>query len=471
MSVFEKLNNWARTSVLLKLLTIGFIILVLLIPSIMVSNLIYERQQLRDSAIREVSSKWGGNQTVGGPVISVPYESEILGNDKETKTVVKGWVHFLPDRVAADGKITPSKRYRGIYVVVLYNTLLNIQGSFGKLQAQDLRVPEADIMWDKALFTLGISDMAGIESAIKLRAGGQEYDMGPGTVTNDIFPSGVSVPIDINPDSTGFDFNLQLNLNGSTDLFFTPFGKETTVNLTSEWANPSFDGTFLPDRRAVSEEGFTANWTVLQLNRNYEQQGVGRYISAAKNLEPAYDKFGDRYYDNYQVYNNDEIGFRNQTNAFGVRLMLPIDEYQKTKRSEKYALFFIFITFLTFFFIEVLNNKRLHPIQYFLVGAAIVLFYVLLLSISEHLSFNWSYLISCALILSLITGYCSFILQSRKLTFLMFGVLAILYGFFWSLLQLQDYALLLGSAGLLLILATVMYLTRNVDWYGRDVRA
>jgi inner membrane protein len=151
---------------------------------------------------------------------------------------------------------------------------------------------------------------------------------------------------------------------------------------------------------------------------------------------------------------------------FGVRLMLPVDEYQKTNRSSKYATFFIFITFLTFFFIEVLNKKRLHPIQYLLVGAAVILFYVLLLSISEYVSFNWSYLISCSIILTLIATYCHFILKNRKLTFMMFGVLAVLYGFFYSLLQLQDYALLLGSFGLLLILGAIMYLTRNIDWYG-----
>ena len=152
-------------------------------------------------------------------------------------------------------------------------------------------------------------------------------------------------------------------------------------------------------------------------------------------------------------------------NAFGVKLLLPIDEYKKTNRSTKYASFFIFITFLTFFFIEVLNRKRLHPIQYLLVGAAIILFYILLLSISEHLTFDWAYMIGCVTILILITGYCWFVFKNRKLTFMVFGLLAILYGFFYSLMQLQDYSLLLGSIGLLIILATIMYMTRSIDWY------
>lgn len=434
MSFFEKINGWARGSIMLKLLMVGFLMLVLLIPSNMISNLIYERQNLRSEAINEVSSKWGGTQTVSGPVISVPYESFSLLSDGKTKTSKKGWVHFLPDMINVEGAVVPEERSRGIFVVVLYNTILKFTGNFGKLNSQDLSVPESDINWKKAIFTVGISDMKGIESAIDLRYGDQKLQLGPGTVSRQIYDSGASVPIEINADSVGTDFSFELNLNGSSNLFFAPFGKETKVKLKSDWANPSFTGTFLPDSHEVTEEGFTANWSVLELNRNYAQQGVDGYIPDASH--------------------------------FGVRLMLPVDEYQKTNRSSKYATFFIFITFLTFFFIEVLNKKRLHPIQYLLVGAAVILFYVLLLSISEHISFNWSYLIACGIILTLITTYCHFILKNRKLTLMMFSVLAILYGFFYSLLQLQDYALLLGSFGLLLILGTVMYLTRNIDWYG-----
>ena len=149
----------------------------------------------------------------------------------------------------------------------------------------------------------------------------------------------------------------------------------------------------------------------------------------------------------------------------GVKLLLPVDEYQKTMRSTKYSAMFIVITFIAFFFIEILNRKRLHPIQYLLVGFAICLFYILLLAISEHLSFNWAYLIGCGVILSLITFYTKSIFQNTRLTLIFNSVLALLYAFFYSLLQLEDYALLFGSIGLLIILAVVMYLTRNIDWY------
>lgn len=456
ISFWDRLNNWARRSVTLKLFTIGFLMLLLLIPAFMLESLIREREHLRDSAIQEVSSKWGLQQTIGGPVISVPYTT-IVPTAEEGKTTTKtGYAHFLPDLIDIDGTLSPVERYRGIYIVVLYNTKLRIQGHFSALNAAALQVPENDLRWEDALFTVGISDMAGVQSAIDLQLNDSTYSFGPGTVTNNIFEAGASVPINLTTRSDRMNFAFELDLNGSSEIFFLPFGKETQVNLTSTWANPSFEGAFLPDARTVNDNGFEASWQVLQLNRNYPQQGEGAFIG--NNLLSRAGRGYSSYETNY--------GYNNQNNsAFGLRLLLPIDEYHKTMRTAKYAVLFIFITFLTFFFIEVLNRKRLHPIQYLLIGAAIILFYVLLLSVAEHLNFDAAYWLACAVILVLITAYSSFVLRNRKLTLLVGGMLAVLYGFFYSVLQLQDYALLLGSLGLLIMLGTIMYLTRNIDWY------
>ncbi|MCO6477998.1 MAG: cell envelope integrity protein CreD [Phaeodactylibacter sp.] len=456
-SFLGRLNRWARNSVTLKLFVIGILILLLLIPVSMVISLIRERENIRNEAIREVSSKWGDDQTIAGPVISVPYRSTRL-NEEGKAAITRGYVHFLPDSIDIRGQVDPQKRYRGIYMVVLYNAQLELSGRFNGLNAEALSVPEEDIQWEDALFTIGISDMKGIEEAIPVRINDTTYQFGPGTVTNDILESGASFPIRLSRESaSALDFSFRLNLNGSSSLHFTPFGKATTASIQSSWPDPSFEGAFLPDKRTVSGEGFSANWKVLQLNRNYAQQGEGAYIGSIP-PKPS------------NIYTDEYSPFRTSTNAFGFRLLLPIDEYQKAMRSAKYAAYFVLITFLSFFFIEVLNRKRLHPIQYILVGSAIILFYILLLSISEHFNFDTAYLIACIIILALITGYCSYILSNRRLTGMMFGILALLYGFFYSLLQLQDYALLLGSLGLLLILATIMYLTRNIDWYalGRE---
>jgi len=449
-SFFDRLNNWARNSVTLKLLAVGFLVLILLIPASMVNSLIQERENIRDDAVQEVSAKWGGPQTVAGPVLSVPYERTLL-NAEGKPVVERGYAHFLPDTIDIEGEILPEKRYRGIYVVVLYNAQLSIRGHFSDLRSDALSVPEESLQWDEAIFTIGISDMKGVEAAIPVQFNDTTLQLGPGTITNDLYSSGASVPLPL-PKGTGtqLSFAYELNLNGSTDLHFTPFGKTTAVRLSSTWTAPSFEGAFLPDERVVSDSGFTANWQVLQLNRNYPQQGVGGFVQSSGTQN------------NYAM--SDPL--RRSASTFGLKLLLPIDEYQKTLRSAKYAIYFILLTFLTFFFIEILNRKRLHPIQYLLVGAGIVLFYILLLSFSEHLSFNTAYWIACAAILLLITVYSYFMLRNRKLTVMVFGILIVLYGFFYSILQLQDYALLMGSLGLLMILAAIMYLTRNVDWYG-----
>jgi len=444
---FERLNNWARKSIVIKLITIGILILILLIPSSMLTSLIYERQTIRNGAISEVSSKWGEEQTLGGPVVSVPYVY-VQVNDKGAKEYLTAFAHFLPDELKITGKIVPEKRYRGIYVVVLYNVILEIEGSFNGFNCQAIGMQKDQLQFENAFLSIGISDMKGIRENIHCAVNDSVFDFGPGIPTHDIFASGASMPLNV--DKTGpFKFKFRLNLNGSSDLLFAPFGKETYVSLSSTWQDPEFFGSFLPNERKVNSSGFSASWKVLQLNRNYPQQGKGDFIKTSG--QPVNTEYG---------YNGN-----NNTAFFGVRLLLPVDEYQKTTRSAKYDIMFIFITFLVFFFSEVLKKKSIHPIQYLLVGFAITLFYILLLAFSEHVLFNWAYLWASLIIILLVSFYSKSVFRSLSMAGLVTGILAILYIFFYSLLQLQDYALLMGSLGLLLILAVIMYLTRNIDWY------
>ena len=449
-SLFDRFNAWLRTSVMLKLLVIGILVLLLLIPANMLSSLIYEREATRNTAIAEVSSKWGNQQFVGGPVLTLPYQ-ETYQDVKGNKLQRTKFAHFLPEDLVINGNIQPEKRYRGIYVVILYNSRLTMKGYFKKPNVESLGLQSADVQWDKAFLSLGIADLKGIKDTIQWQVNEQSLLVNPGIPSNDILASGVSAPLRMDKDS--YEFKCELNLNGSTQLSFLPFGKKTTVSLTSPWASPSFVGDFLPDTRKITEGGFQATWRVLQYNRNFPQQGLGAFIAQAPAVEnPENGAVA-------VVENAKSIA------SFGVKLLLPVDEYQKTMRSAKYDIMFILITFIAFFFVEILNKKRIHPIQYLLVGFAVCLFYLLLLSISEHLSFNWAYLIGCVVILSLVTFYVKHIFQNTKLTLLFSGILALLYGFFYSLLQLEDYSLLLGSVGLVLILGAVMYLTRHINWY------
>lgn len=443
VSVYDRLNRWVRTSTMLKLAVIGILVLILLIPTEMLQSLISERESTRNTAVAEVSAKWGAEQVIGGPILSVPYE---IATSDENDPVRTEYAHFLPDDLQFDGRIQPEKRSRGIFTVMLYNTRLTIKGRFKKPSVAPLGLSASAMQWDKAILSLGISDVKGIREAITVRLNGQLVEAEPGIAGGDILPSGVSIPLALNADA--YAFETTLNLNGSTQLSFLPLGKETRVRLQSPWSTPSFTGSYLPDQRLVTAGGFEASWKVLQFNRNFPQQGIGNFLTKSGRGEVA-----------------SPANQPGELPAFGVKLLLPVDEYQKTMRSAKYGIMFVMLTFVAFFFVEILDRRRIHPIQYLLVGFAICLFYLLLLSLSEHMSFDQAYLIGSVIILGLITGYVRYVFRNLRLTVLFSAVLALLYGFFYSLLQLEDYSLLLGSFGLLLILGVIMYLTRHIDWY------
>jgi len=232
-----------------------------------------------------------------------------------------------------------------------------------------------------------------------------------------------------------YNFRIRLDLNGSAGLLFSPVGKETIAELKSDWTNPSFMGDFLPEERSVDGAGFSAKWKVLHLNRNFPQAWTGSQNLVGQTL-------------------------------FGVNLLLAVDEYQKTMRTAKYAIMFIALTFLTFFMIELLSRHTIHPIQYLLIGFALLVFYTLLLSISEYLIFAQAYWIASIAIIAMITLYARSVLANNLQTLVISGVLMLLYGYLFIILQLQDYALLMGSIGLFAVLAIVMYLTRKIDWFG-----
>lgn len=432
-----------KTNIYFKIATIIVITLLLLIPTSMINNLISERESTQNAAISEVSSKWANQQTISGPFISIPfyrYIKETSRKDSTEKTVqIKDYITILPSELEISGKINPEKRHRGIYEIVVYNSKLEIKGTFNKLDISKFDIPPKNIMMDKAEFVLGINDLRGIEQQVALLWNNEKISFNPGVSSNDVVEKGINAVLTLDPnDSSNYTFNLSLDLKGSQQLYFTPVGKVTDIKLASDWPNPSFNGAFLPDTREVSEKGFKANWNVLHLNRNFPQTWTG---------------------------NTHSIG----SSSFGIDLLLPVDNYQKTYRSIRYAILFIVFTFLVFFFIEVLNKVFIHPIQYILVGIALVVFYTLLLSISEHLQYNLAFITSALATLLLIAGYVRAILKSSNLALLITGIISILYTFIFVIIQLQDYALLIGSIGIFIILALLMYFSRKIDWYNLNM--
>lgn len=430
--------SFLKNSILLKVLGIGLLVLILLIPSNMIENLVHERQGYRTFAMEEVFSKWASEQTVSGPFLSIPYtRREVTGKLKEgkmTEEVVlhRGEVHILPETLDYTGTIVPEIRHQGIYEVVVYRSNLRATGTFNLPDLESLGMKNTTFHTDEAVLTLGLSDLRGVEGDIRANWNNKNLEFNSGVTSNNVVNSGIHSPAVPEPgQKTTFDINLKLR--GSAHLYFTPLGKSTNVKLSSSWKAPSFTGAFLPERN-INESGFTATWNVGHLNRNFPQ-----------------------------IWRDSEhhVG----KSAFGVDLMLPVDNYQKTIRSIKYALMFIGLTFTVFFFVEILNRVNIHPIQYLLVGLALVIFYSLLLSLGEHIPFNLAFWLSAAATIFTVTGYVRAFLKSVSLTALIFSVLLILYGFIFTLIQLEDYALLFGSIGIFMILAAVMYFSRKIDWY------
>lgn len=414
-----------------KLIIIGLLILIMMIPGAMIRKLVSEREQTQLDVLSEIGSKWGNGQTIKGPVLSIPYYHYIEQDEKPYREI--RFAHFLPGELEIDAVVLPEIRYRGIYKTVVYNTMLKVSGFFDFPDTDKLKIERSVILPDDAFLQVGVTDMRGIQQILPFQWNQQVLEVEPGIPSGDLSGSGFHVKIPME-DRNRFDFQFELSLNGSDHLYFVPVGKSTNISMKSTWRHPRFDGAFLPDERDISEEGFEAVWKVLHLNRNYPQSWKGA------------------------AYHTDE-------SAFGCFLILPVDQYQKTMRSAKYAIMFIALTFMIFFFVEILNRRRIHPVQYLLVGLSISIFYVLLLSLGEQIGFNLSYLVSSVAIVSLITAYSAGIFRQVKLTLILGFCLVLLYVFLFILIQLQDYALLLGSIGLFVAMGLIMYTSRNVDWY------
>lgn len=425
-------NQGLKNSLGLRFFINMFIVLVLLAAVGMTAVLIKEREGRRNSVINEVSDKWGAWQTISGPILTIPYKKHYKDAKGNTLTDTK-YAHFLPDVLSVSGNVKTQVRYRGIYEVILYNAKLLLSGSFSAPDMGAMNIAPENVIWKDAALTLGITDLKGIKGLSAIKWNDAELIATSGCITNDVVYSGVGAQAPLDSQNKKYTFALDLDLDGSEEFKFTPLGKKTNVKISSNWNTPSFVGSFLPESRQIDADSFSAEWNVLDLNRNYPQKWLGhRDIMSS---------------------------------AFGVKFLMAVDEYQKTMRSVKYAIMFIVLTFLSFLMIEILSKKAIHPVQYFLVGAGLVLFYVLLLSLSEHILFQYAYLTASVALVLLIMAYTKTVLKDNVLAGVVTGILVTLYGFLYIVLQLQDYALLLGSIGLLAILAIVMYLTRKIDWF------
>lgn len=431
METLEKTTSGFFNSLGFKLATIGFLSLLLLIPAAFILDLIREREQRRTDAIAEVSAIWGNSQTLAGPFLTIPYYT--TEETKEGKTTSIHYAYFLPDQLNITGKIVPEVRKRGIFKVVTYKSLLHFSGTFNKPLLKDL-VKRSDFTTDQAFIEIGIPDMRGLKKNIQIAWDDTLLTVIPGLKTNDINETGVHGTITL-ADKDSYTFSFDMDLNGSYSMNFVPLGKETRISITSPWPSPSFKGAFIPEKSKIDKNGFSADWSVLQLNRTFPQQWVG---------------------DEYSV----------NSSSFGVELITPVDAYQKSERSAKYAILFIGLTFLVFFFSEIMTKTRIHIVNYLLSGFALCVFYSLLVSLAEHIPFNLAYLIAGSTIITMIGVFSKALYQSKRVMLTIISSLTALYLYLFVILQLNDYSLLFGNIGLVVILGVVMYFSRKIDWYG-----
>lgn len=428
----QKSVNWQIT---LKVLIIGIITIALLVPKFMILDLIGQRQHTAEESSKEVMQSWSLNQTVRGPVLAIPYiEKTIDSNGKEMNEEKE--FYLLPKILEIEGEIFPEKRKRSIYETVVYESEIKMAGHFDISGFDALKILSENVLWKKAKIMVAIHDLRGINNRVEFECNDSVYAFSPGMENKLIGNNGISLQMpQLSSQAFPGNFQFTLNLKGSESLNFAPLGETTEVTLHSAWNDPGFAGSFLPAEHTINNDGFSASWKVLDFNRNFPQQW--------KN-------------DDYRLTNAD----------FGVKLVNVADHYQKSSRAAKYGILVILFVFLSFFLNEIITKQKVHPFQYILVGFAVLVFYLLLLSISEQLGFNLAYLISALSVLIMILLYSRTFLRKWLQAIIQTLILAFSFGFIFALMQLETYALLVGSIGLFVVLALTMFVTRKINWYG-----
>lgn len=431
-----------------KFFLIAFLILLLLIPLLIVAALVSEREGRSQSVVSEVARTWGGVQQLTGPFLVVPYlvRFETKDGDKILQQTQERRAVFLPEELTVTGDGTSNVLHRSIFDVNVYTAKLALDGSFGVPNIADVDPNAVSVRWRDASVVLALSDVAGLKEAASLTVNGRDVlpfspSVGvPGSYMNGMHAKLAGAPSAIEGEAPpkAFRFQADLVFTGSGSLTFAPAARETQVALTSDWPHPSFSGAFLPIEREVKADGFSAKWRVPHLARSVP--------NAWQISDGGLERF--------------------QQHQFGVTFFQPVDFYDLVTRAVKYGILFLAVGFMGVFVLELLSDTRVHPVQYLFVGIAMVFFYVLLLSLAEHLGFTKAYLVASGATGGMLAIYVAKALGSTRSGLLMAALFAVLYAFLYLILRLEDYALLAGAVLGFAALTAVMFATLRVDWSG-----
>lgn len=453
----ETLINKILQSITFKGITIVLLILILLIPGAMIQNLIKERQERSRETIQKINDKWSHSQTLCAPLLIVPYTTTKLDNDKKPY-YEEHTLYITPKELKINVSLTPEERHYGIYKAILYKSDIHFEGNFSELA--NLKIENSNLHFDKAQIAIGITDLRGVTQNPDFKIGDKMFKTTVGVVklfsvsenfveeevtrygSKDPYSSGRNVSgktLIVNLKDIGLtdtllqslNFDCKMKLNGSSSLNFIPIGQHTSVTINGQWPSPSFIGSFSPES-TIDKKQFNASWNILSFNRDIPETWSDNNVA----------NLGD--------------------NSFGVNLIETVDHYQQNMRSAKYALMFIALTFIVFFFVEIFTRKPIQFFQYVLVGIALILFYSLLLSLSEQIGFAWAYLVSSAVTILITTVYFHSLIKQKSATFILAGIMLILYAFLYIILQVEDFALLIGSIFLFVILGVIMFVSNKI---------
>ena len=440
-----------------RMFLIGTLALLLLIPLSFVKELVRERKSRQERVVDEIDSKWGSAIYFYGPILKIPYK---VYSDTKRTTYTTSYAYFFPEELKNNSHVQTEVRKRNNYESAVFTAAMDFTGRYIAPDFSSKGVLDEDIDWDKATILIRTTNLSSIKNIVTITLGGKSYPFEPiydqEEETSDYSWEDPNTVVEIEGESYGnyrssrmaslqtafipkeelskpLDFSLSITYDGSKHIAIAPIGKSTEGTISSNWPNPSFVGNFLPYEKQITPQGFTASWRVLYLNRPFSQQSFGEL--------PKISSY-----------------------AYQVNFVIPVDEYQQNERAAKYGFLVIGLTFLIFFLLQHISRIKIHIFQYTMIGLALVLFYTLLVSITEHSSFTLAYLLSSVMTIGLIALYSVAILKSKKFPLFIGAALAALYGFIYVIIQLENYALLVGSLGLFTILALVMYASRKIDW-------
>ncbi len=436
----------------IKIVMIFVIGLLVLIPTTMVQLKIYERQGYLEQARTSVAHSWTGAQSIVTPILVVPYQLSAGSTTgfytAESMNAAEKQAVLLPDRMENRIDVANSSVFKGIYEVPVYNSDIRLAGLFSakkidKLISSIKSNPRFERL-GVPYISIHISDVRGVNGAPQLTINDEQQTLSPGTQL-DALAGGIHSELARFPETaTDIKISLEVSLRGMGGLSFIQLADHSITEMQSDWPHPEFIGTSLPVDRAISSSGFNARWSSSQYSSN-----------SADLLTTC-----------IEVRNCHEL----LASASGVNFIEPVDVYLQSERSVKYAMLFIGLSFITFFIFEHIKQIKIHPIQYAFVGLAISVFYLLLISLAEHIAFHWAYCVAVMCCSGLILFYVSATLKSFKSALLFSLMIVVLYGLLYVIVQAEDFALLMGAILVFLVLAVLMTVTRKIDWYNLEVK-